>query len=267
MLPWSDSLLDAVRDEYARPPPTFRETQITKANMDYSLTIANHDDPFDTLHLKKDFATCLEAGTCTIQQRESSLGTIIVFTLPGDKYSPPWNTWWRAVRLLSPKKVRILIFAHPKKRLAPEHGPLDKEHVNGGSTVRCDASTIVVYRKEEATRVLIHELFHANCSDPNLPVAHLEADTEAWAEIVLCAMTAKGNKVSWTTLMNHQILYSVKQFKYSKTHYDVEGPDDYAWRYLVGRLDVWKALGFNIPEASASVIKSLRFTTCEPDNT
>ena len=266
MLPWSDSLLDAVRAEYAQSPPTFKETQITKVNLEYAITIANHDDPFDTLHLKKDFATCLEKETCTIQQTESSLGTIIVFTLPGDKYTPPWNTWWRVTRLLSPKKVRVLVFAHPKKRLAPEHGPLDREHVNGGSTVRCDASTIVVYRKEEATRVLIHELFHANCSDPNLPVAHLEADTEAWAEMVLCAMTARGNKTSWTTLMNHQILYSVKQSKYSKTHHDVEGPDDYAWRYLVGRLDVWKRLGFSIPEAEASRIKSLRFTTCEPDN-
>lgn len=269
-LPWVDSLLQSVKLDYSRSPPEFQFVQPTAADFQYVAEITGTPDSFDKLGLKADFSKRLKSRKANVVKSVCKHGEILLLTFKEDSYSPPWKTWWRAIRLLSPKPVRVAIFAHPQKRLSPPHGqPLAEEHVNGGMTMRCDAKTIIVYRKEEATRVLIHELFHANCSDPyNLDTPFLEADTEAWAELVLCAMAAKGNATAFKHLMGNQIQYAVKQSTSAEEHHDVEDETDYAWRYLRGRLDVWKRLGITFDESKATPekIKSLRFTKCEPDN-
>lgn len=269
-LPWVDTLLAAVKQEYSQPPPDFQFVPESAADLQYIRETAGKEDPFDKLGLKSDFAKRLKTGRAEIRKSVCQHGEILLVSFKGDTFTPSWKTWWRAIRILSPKPVRILIFAHPQKRLSPPHGhPLGEEHVNGGMTMRCDAKTVVIYRKEEATRVLIHELFHANCSDPyNLDVPFIEADTEAWAELVLCAMAAKGDAPIFKRLMSNQIQYALKQSSSAEKHHEVENETDYAWRYLSGRLDVWKRLGISFDDSKESreKVKSLRFTTCEPDN-
>jgi hypothetical protein len=185
---------------------------------------------------------------------------------------PSWNLWWRCVRVILTKKkrVRILLFGHPKQRLTPLEGePIQESHVNGGATYPCNEKTIVIYRKEEMTRVIVHELFHASCSDPyDEDTPHIEADTEAWAELVLCAMAAKGKKAPFIKYMNEQLVWSVNQAEFIRIHHNVNSEEDYAWRYLVGRLDVWKSLGIALPQKpnKPKSIKTLRFTICEPDD-
>ncbi len=271
MLPWVLYLLESVRAEYKKTAPKFSMVEPSADDIQYITSVANEKDSFDKIGLKQDFADCLAAGTCSIQKATCPMGSFLVMTLPGDSYSPPWNAWWRIVRLLSPTKpVRIVVFAHPQKRLPPAHGKvLSQTHVNGGMTMRCDAKTVVIYRKEEATRVLIHELFHASCSDPyDLDVPHLEADTEAWAELVLCAMKAKGSLQGWQREFGKQVRYAVQQANAAKEQHKVEDHEDYAWRYLTGRLDVWRRLGVDIPDASQSRrLKTLRFTQGELENT
>lgn len=269
-LPWVSHLLEAVRKEYMKAPPEYQLVEPTGSDISYMISVANEEDSFDKIGLKKDFADCLANQTCRFQTASSKHGTIHVLTLPGDSYTPPWNTWWRIVRLLSQTPVRIVVFAHPQKRLPPAHGKaLSQTHVNGGMTMKCDAQTVVIYRKEEATRVMIHELFHASCSDPyDLDIPHVEADTEAWAEIVLCAMKAKGSPTGWKRAMRSQIAYAVNQANAAKEQHKVEDEEDYAWRYLTGRLDVWSRLGLPIPQGSRGTrrLRSLRFTVCEPAN-
>lgn len=269
-LPWVDTLLESVKTEYSHPPPAFQFVNPNAADFQYVAGISGKQDPFDRLGLKSDFAKRLKSKKANLVKSVCAHGEILLLTFKEDSYTPPWKTWWRAIRLLSPKPVRVAIFAHPQKRLSPPHGhPLAEEHVNGGMTMRCDAKTIIIYRKEEATRVLIHELFHANCSDPyNLDVPFLEADTEAWAELVLCGMAAKGNATAFKRLMSNQIQYALKQSSSAEKHHEVEDETDYAWRYLSGRLDVWKRLGvsFDDSKESREKVKSLRFTTCEPEN-
>lgn len=270
ILPWTDILLQRVQEEYRNPPPTFQEVGPSDSDIQYVTQLCKKKDSFDTLQLKYDFYKRLQKNTAIIHKTTSSHGDILLLTFQNDSYNPPWKTWWRAIRLLSPNPVRVVIFAHPKKRLPPPHGnPLTEEHVNGGMTQRCNEKTVIVYRKEEATRVLIHELFHANCSDPyTLPIPHLEADTEAWAELVLCAMIAKGDPIEWKKQLDYQVKYALTQANSAKTYHDVEDADDYAWRYLTGRLDVWRHLGLNFPMKLPSIekVKSLRFTALEPEN-
>jgi hypothetical protein len=270
-LPWVRSFLDPIRDEYAQPPPDHRQSEPTAQEIDYIVAQAKENDPFDTLHLKKDMVTAYFNNKASILKSSCVHGSIFIVSLHTSPFRPSWNTWWRAVRLLNPcKQVRIVIFGHPKERDLPSLGmPLAAEHVNGGAAFRCDPYSIVLYRKQEATRVLIHELLHATCSDPyHKDTPFIEADTEAWAELILCAMAARGKTEEWMRRMNQQMKWSVKQAATVKLQYNVCSPKDYAWRYLVGRLDVWKRLGLVVPAIPEkfSAVKSLRFTVCEPED-
>jgi hypothetical protein len=268
-LPWVKSFLNPIMYEYMKDPPTYKLSQVLHSDLLYIFKLAKENDAFDTLGLKKETASALGAGRATIIKSTCSLGEILLVSFKEDPVHPTWNLWWRCIRLLSPKKkVRIVIFGHPKKREVPELGTkIGPAHVNGGSAFRCDPQTIVLYRKEEVTRVLIHELFHASCSDPyHEDTPQIEADTEAWAEMFLCAMAARGRSQPFVRHMREQIHWAVKQASALQAKYRVYSPRDYAWRYLIGRLDVWRRLGLQIPSLSNDLgqVHSLRFTICEP---
>lgn len=270
-LPWIDSFLKPIREEYSSQPPVYTKSEITREDYDYILKNAIDDDPFDKSNLKKATVEALEQNKATVEKTTCEYGEIMIVSMKASPLIPTWNTWWRAIRLLSPKKpVRILIYGHPKKRTFPQQSTtnIGAEHVNGGSAMRCDPRTIVIHRKEEATRVLIHELFHASCSDPYYKdTPFIEADTEAWAELLLCAMAAKGNPNKWQTLMKQQIDWAVRQAQTLQNKYNVQGAKDYAWRYIIGRIHVWQTLGIQVSTTNKQPpVKSLRFTICEPEN-
>lgn len=269
-LPWVDGFLTPIEKEYGKAPPTHKFVPPTKDDHAYVLQHANVHDPFDTGRLKHEMGEALQNGKATLVKCVADgLGTILVVQLDSSPFHPPWNTWWRSVRLLA-HPVRIVVFAHPRRREAPSIGQnVEKEHVNGGAAMRCDPRSIVIYRKEEATRVLIHELFHATCSDPyHKEIPQIEADTEAWAEMLLCGMAARGRTASWVKHMRQQIDWSVKQAATLRDRHNVRSYKDYSWRYLVGRLEVWRRLGIPVPSVPNQYepVKSLRFTICEPKN-
>lgn len=271
--PWLPDFLHPIQEEYRKPPPSYTFEPPTSKDLQYIQSVAPTNDQFDTLGLKREMLEALQSNKAIHQKCVSELGEIHCLTLRSSPLDAPWNTWWRAIRLLaSTHPVRIVMFAHPRKRVAPTpHTTVSKEHVNGGAAMRCDPKSIVLYRKEELTRTLIHELFHGSCSDPYYkPTEFIEADTEAWAELVLCGMAAKGNTVQWTKEFSKQVQWSLRQAATLRDTYGVKGSNDYAWRYLIGRLDVWKHLGLDIPPLPApktyQPVKSLRFTLCEPSN-
>jgi hypothetical protein len=268
-LPWTHTFLQSIQAEYRKSPPTYSVEPLTHSDLLYIYSVAKENDPFDTLQLKKETASALGAGRATSVKTVCALGEILLISFKTEPLNPSWNLWWRCVRLLSPhKKVRIVIFGHPSKRIVPPVGVrIGPSHVNGGAAFRCDPRSIVIYRKEEVTRVLIHELFHASCSDPyHFDTPQIEADTEAWAEMVLCAMAAKGQGQPFVRHMREQIHWAIKQAAALQTKYRVYSPRDYAWRYLIGRLQVWERLGIQLPSYSKPPvhIESLRFTICEP---
>lgn len=272
-LPWAADFLHPIQMEYKKPPPVYKLVKPSSDDIQYIKENAAPNDPFDSLGLKRETLDALESGKAHILKCSAgSLGTILIVSFDKDPIKLLWNTWWRIVRILATGPVRILIYAHPKERLTPERGlPIDKEHVNGGAAMRCDPRSVVIYRKEEVTRVLCHELFHTTCSDPyHLDTPQIEADTEAWAELVLCALAAQGNMNVWNANMKQQIIWSLKQAATVRDFHDVQGPKNYGWRYLTGRLDVWRRLGISVSEIPArgmyTPVRSLRFTVCEPKN-
>jgi hypothetical protein len=266
-LPWSKPFLNQIQDEYNQPPPKYSKSKATDQDLDYIYKIATEDDPFDVDGLKKEAVS----KSIDIFKTSCKYGDIIVLSLLDSPFEPQWNTWWRAVRLLSPNKpVRIVLFGNSKKRLPPPPSiKIGPENINGGAAMRCDATSIVIYRKEEATRVLIHELLHASCSDPYYKdTPYIEADTEAWAEVLLCAMAAKGNPHAWIRRMREQVDWAVKQASVLYDVYKVRSSKDYAWRYYIGRLEVLRRLGIQIPiyKSKSFNLTSLKFTICEPKN-
>ena len=262
---WIPMFLEAIKHDFETPLPPHKDTSASTSveDLQWINQNAEDDDPFDTLRLKKQMIDAVQTNKAFLQTRVCALGTILVLTFEPIE-ERIWTFWWHCIRLICPgKHVRVVFYLHPKGRdLPPKGTAIESQHINGGLTMRCDAKTVVVYRKEEATRVLIHELFHANCSDPyEKDTQFLEADTEAWAEIFLCAALAKGNKKEFEKLLHEQFLYALEQTEYLQKNHNVESPQQYAWRYTVGRLEVWKRLGFTMPHGTKrSVPKSLRLT-------
>jgi hypothetical protein len=229
---------------------------------------------FDTSNLKKTTLDDLRQGKAKLITKSCAIAKMLIVAYPEQIAKIPWKTLANIFRAFGPaphkKPWRVVWFMNPTPRTmnveATEPlqaiGPVN---VNGGYTMRCQPSTIVIYREEEGVRVLVHELLHAGCTDSmNQTEEMIEAKTESWAELFLIAILYIDRprllKKAWDT----QAQWIADQEEILRTQYNVNSPADYAWRYTVGRRFVLEGLGVRIPAAGAdpgaTVGKSLRFT-------
>ena len=248
--PWLEFLLDLVRAETVLPSISWIRDVCSPADIAHIEKSVSSSD-FDTLGLQRTLWDAVKADSASLVKWTCPFGSIFIVYETAYPWKFPFAFVGRILRLFynSSKPFRVIFFGSLTERLAPPAGqPVERAHINGGYTYPCNPGTIVVYRREEAARVLIHECLHASCSDPRgvqLPV--LEADTEAWAEIVLCALLAGGVKRRFVELFNKQMVYASKQADALALHHGLRGPNDYAWRYTAGKLGVWERLGFVVP--------------------
>jgi hypothetical protein len=163
------------------------------------------------------------------------------------------------------KPFKIFFLANRSLRQFPsEDEPITPENINGGYTYRCDPETIVIYRAEDATRVLIHELQHSCCLDnPENGVDIIEAETEAWAELFYVAIISQGKKYIFKDLIQRQSEWMIKQNRKVRQH--MMGPNtmEFPWRYTIGKEEVWERWGILRRDEMKPVInvgKSLRLT-------
>jgi hypothetical protein len=258
ILPWIDILLQNIKEEYKKPPVKWEWEQITIDDMAYIKKVVSEPVGFDADRFIK------ESLKQNLRKAVAGPHSIICFS----NESPPIDLWFRIIRCMvfsstkSVNPVQVLFFGNEKIRMPPLLGhPVKPVHINGGYTNQCNLMTIVIYREEDSTRVLIHEILHGLCSDPELPIAQLEANTEAWAEILYIGFKAKGQLTQWKTMMKKQIQYAKEQANYVMQSHQSNGPDDYGWRYLQGRLEVWDMLGLDTSGLVANkVFKTLKLT-------
>jgi hypothetical protein len=252
-LPWIDILLQNVKEEYQKDEPAVLKTEPSTEDIQYIQKVLSEPIGFDADKLIK------KSLDFPLRKFQFDKYSILAYA---DEIEDIVK-WFRIIRCLArDKPVRILYFGNLLTRFLPKnHQPIGPINVNGGYTEICSLTTIIIYRKEDAERVLIHETLHGLCSDPDLPIAQLEANTEAWAEIIWVAVMAKGVKATWTRLMKKQIEYALNQSDYVAKRHGVEDDSDYGWRYIRGRIDVWKSLGLgvDIPYKKREV-KTLRLT-------
>jgi hypothetical protein len=183
----------------------------------------------------------------------------------GSFLEPPWEEWGRLFQWLGPAsdgmKWTVFWYPAPNKRMFPETTePVGPKHLNGGYCYPCRPNCIVVYRLEEATRVLMHEVLHAACTDPQASLPMKEATTETWAELMLIALCSKGNVEEAKRLWSFQSHWIANQNEKIRKVYHVKGPEDYAWRYTVGREWILWQLRISLPVAQPSHGASSRLT-------
>ena len=162
---------------------------------------------------------------------------------------------------------QIYLYANPTKRILPPHGSIGPEHLNGGYTYPCNNDSIVIYRYEEATRVLIHELLHSACTDDHSKhVVDKEAATESWAELFLVALLSEGDKKKADKLWKIQDHF-IQDVNYTvRTFHNVNTEHDYGSRYTTMREDVLSSFGIVLdPKYSAKRSPISRFTSPELD--
>ena len=227
---------------------------------------------FDEILSKQTLYKDYKEGRLTPYVCEHSItnDTIVaLFPDPQQKHDVPWALWSQIVQLFRRDQPHtIFLLAHQAIRHFPPYGkPVRPFHINGGYTYPCDANCVFLFRAEDATRVLLHELFHSNCCDnPALHLEQREAETEAWAELFWCGLVARGHLKTFKSLVNKQgSLIRTQNRKLLEGHHMEPGPMGFPWRYTIGKELLWKR--WNLLEGTTDRMEigdSLRLTLSVP---
>jgi hypothetical protein len=277
--PVLETLVDHVGRQIAGKPLVWVVDQPTEDDLNHVMTEATQPSQFDPLQLRvtmlarlnaevspqpgKALMKQVKAGQAKLVCYRCSMGKVIAIVDPDTDV--PLEEWGRVFQAFGSQRPgngkpwRIVWFANPTPRLFPEDGSAPTPaNLNGGYTYPCRPDTVVVYRKEEATRVLIHELLHAACTDDmDTPEAIRESLTETWAELFLVALRAHGSQRRAAALWRAQAQRIADQ-EAELTRRGVLTPADFAWRYTVGRRHVLAALGIDLPEPSPDPLTQLQ---------
>lgn len=267
-----DALLTQVLD-CVRHPVTVRwvESTLTPAQDAVLERECAGPSDFDQIQSRKTFHAHYKAGhikplvrTCFVG--EDLVGTVVALLADSaEAQDIPWDLWGCVLALFNKKRAYTVYFcAHPASRQFPQHSRITQPlHINGGYTYPCSHEAIVIYRAEDATRVLIHELFHAACSDdPNQGLEQREAETEAWAELFWCGFMACGGGLkSLKSLVKRQATWMVSQNgRLARDNHVAPGPQGFPWRYTAGKEAVWRRWGLLQGVVKGHPVDSLRLT-------
>jgi len=228
---------------------------------------------FDQIESRKTFHAKYKAGHIrpivrTCQAGPTKVGTVVaLLDHPDQVHDIPWSLWGKILALFNKKNSYTIYFcAHPSTRQFPTHShPTEPLHINGGYTYPCSHECVMIYRAEDATRVLIHELFHAACSDnPRQSLEEREAETEAWAELFWCGFMSCASPKdlkSLKALVKRQSTWMVSQNgRLRRDNHVAPGPQGFPWRYTAGKEAVWRRWGLVQGVVTGHPVDSLRLT-------
>ena len=260
-------LLQRIRLDYEQPAPHWaHRTPIPPRQYTWLQRECASPSDFDALRLRQ---RTLQSPRATTHYATCEYGSVAVISEPPMKplHDIPWDLWGRILRLFRVKHpFHIYFLASPSLRQFPRTPaePIQPEHINGGYTYPCRPDTIVLYRAEDATRVLIHELHHASCLDhPERGVDHVEAETEAWAEVIYTALLSRGDPARWATLWARQWAWLTSQNRRVVRHFPTSSstPYPFPWRYTIGKEETIRRWFVRLPPSSpSSPSSSLRLT-------
>lgn len=260
-----EPFLDMASRVWAMPEEKWIDDMANKTDIELLKSQANEGSNIDEINLRYDMIQKWKRKEVSLRVKELPGRTRVVFVGTDDQWEQiPWTLWARIMQAIGHPVGNILFYAHPLKRNFPEKGEdIRAANINAGYSYICKQDLVVIYRFEEATRVLLHELLHTACFDNEKDTVELEVSTEAWTEILLCAILSQGSTVKFNTLWKKQCAWIRGQTALLRTRYNVHGSHDYAWRYLVGKHEKLESTGFmeKCPPYAGEI--SLRFTTPE----
>ncbi len=144
------------------------------------------------------------------------------------------------------KDIEVKIFmTDEKKEINPNYKCLGINEVNSGSTYRGDCSSILVWRKEEAFKVILHELCHCLSFDFELPhnilkkiinlfsipddteIRPYEAYVETWGEIIYLSILAVDLKLDIEQILQKEINFSCYQVAKILKHFGFKSWEEF----------------------------------------
>ena len=265
---WKEPFLDMARKIWAMPEEKWIDDSPRLTDTDLLEKYATMNSEFDEVNFRKEVLDAWKSKTLDLFVKElPGRARVVILGTAEQVAGLDWVLWARIFQAIEHPIGHILLYAHESKRELPtDSSDLRACHINGGFTYLCTQEIIVIYRYEEATRVLLHELMHTACFDREKGVEDLEAYTEAWTEVLLCALKSQGKGRKFLSLWSQQVSWMFAQSEYVQTKFNVRSKADYAWRYMTGKKDVLATLGF-FQGVSVSPVEalSLRFTTPKID--
>jgi hypothetical protein len=264
-----NTLCERVQKEFELDEPKWLVSEITQDDIDFLNKECNNKSEFDETNKRKTMYENMMKGVVFVSKLKCEYGELFtIFETLDQMADLPWGLWGRILRMFSEKgkkPFKVFLLADKSLRKFPSKGePITPENINGGYTYRCNRETIVIYRAEDATRVLIHELQHSCCLDNVVQsIDIIEAETEAWAELFYVAIISQGKWYMFKDLVQRQSEWMRKQDKKVKKHMKDPESREFPWRYTIGKEDVWKRWGILREEDLKPSIKvgdSLRLT-------
>ena len=265
---WKEPFLELGKRIWAIPEEHWIDDSPRMADTEILEKYGNLESAIDEVNFRADMLAKWkqEGSGINLRIKELPGRTRVVFIGTDEQWSQiPWKFWARIFQMIEHPIGHTLIYADPRPRVDPgEQRPLKAADINGGFSYLGHQELVVVYRFEEVTRVLLHELLHTMGFDSEKGTEDLEAYTEAWTELFLCALLSKGYTNKFSKLWSEQVNWMVEQAESLKVERNVNTPVDYAWRYMLGKVGVLEEMGFIkgfVKKASLEPTKSLRFTT------
>lgn len=250
----------------APEPKPWMNTQMTDRMLQVLEEECERPDDFDEIFSKKHFNALRKTGQIQPLVKTQAGATVVAMLRDAHQEQEiPWNLWSQILQLFrrpDGQPYVVYLCAHPAVRTFPEYGThATPYHINGGYTYPCESHCVFIFRAEDATRVLIHELFHAACCDNKaLHLEQREAETEAWAELFWCGFLSRGNLKTLKSLVARQSAYIRGQNKRLTTgHHFAPGPMGFPWRYTIGKEELWTKWGVLVPGPTPTV-NSMRLT-------
>jgi len=264
------TILENLENEFNSAEPEWKLWDFTEEDMKFLKEECSTTSEFDPLNKRNALFNDLLNQKAILQVKECKFGKVVVVYENMEQINDlPWGLWGRILRIYTDsheeKPFKIYLLANTHLREFPSgHKPIRPENINGGYTYRCNRQSILIYRAEDATRVLLHELLHSACTDnPENDVDTIEAETEAWAEFIYICILSRGVKHIFNDLLKRQSEWIIKQNNEVRKH--MKNPDsrEFPWRYTIGKEEVWRRWGILKEGSMAPPIKlhnSLRLT-------
>jgi hypothetical protein len=242
-----NSTLDTIRQEFLHPTPKWTFSRLLEEKeSEYLRKECHTDSEFDPHNRRRTLYNNMVEGISTLVKASCPYGQVIViFDDPQQMDDIPWGLWGRILRMYTEEghpPFTVFFLANTNLRTFPSgKKPITATNINGGYTYPCNRQTIMIYRAEDATRVLLHELMHSCCLDNhNNGVDRVEAETEAWAELIYIALLSQGKKQECNELLRLQSEWMMQQNKKVKEHMRQPESMEFPWRYTIGKEEMWR---------------------------
>lgn len=268
-----NQIIGHVITEFNLPEPEWKNDKLTVEDIKFLQEECTKSSEFDPLNKRVKLFNEFVNDRALVQIASCNYGKMIaILENPKQVDDVPWSLWGRILRMYSYSKSHLpnkpfkiyFLATTPLREFPQSDKPIGPENINGGYTYRCNRETIVIYRAEDATRVLLHELLHACCcDDPQNDLDTIESETEAWAELIYIAILSKGKKYIFNDLLKRQSEWMIKQNEKVRKHMKDPNSREFPWRYTIGKEEVWRRWGILKEEKlppPININESLRLT-------